>query len=308
MSVYYITTFYHFFPLKAQGKEAEQVKEELKKLAVEFSIHGLIITGSEGFNATISAMSSENLQAFKEALMKHFHIQIKTFKDSTSHIKPFRRFSVKIREEIVTTGIPGRVPEEFKNFHLSPEEWDQVIKKENDYVMIDTRNWYEYKLGTFRGALNPNIEKFTDFPEYFEKQNIPKDKKIMIFCTGGIRCEKGILELQDKGYEKVYQLDGGILNYLKEKPNEEFLGECFVFDNRVAVDQNLNPSQKYKLCPHCGQPGEIKIHCKRCDSEALLCESCLQLDWKKDTCSKNCAYQYSQNPLKKGKKQERPSV
>jgi UPF0176 protein len=172
--------------------------------------------------------------------------------------------------------------------------------------MIDTRNWYEYKIGTFQGALNPDIEKFTDFPEYIEKQGISKDKKMLIFCTGGIRCEKGILELQQQGYEKVYQLEGGILNYLAQYPRDEFKGECFVFDHRVAVDQNLSPSKNYVLCPHCGQPGDTSIVCKRCDHEDKICESCAQLTYKKETCSKNCAHQWELNPGRKGLRQLLP--
>lgn len=299
MPNFFISTFYHFFPLT----NLDQVKKDLNEIAEKTDTLGLMIIGEEGLNSTVASGSEQSLPAFKKALQDHFNIQISNFKDSGSQTPPFRRFSVKVREEIVTTGIPGRFPDPGVNHHLSPEEWDYVLKNEKDFVMIDTRNWYEYKIGTFKGALNPNIEKFTEFPEYFEAQNIPKDKKILIFCTGGIRCEKGILELQDKGYENVFQLDGGIINYLKQKPNEEFHGECFVFDNRVALDQNLEASKKYKLCPHCGQPAEIKIDCKRCDTEALICDNCLTLEWKKDTCSKNCAYQYSINPDKKGKHQ-----
>jgi UPF0176 protein len=200
------------------------------------------------------------------------------------------------------------VPPDGKNHHLSPAEWNRVMKEETDYVMIDTRNWYEHKIGTFKGALNPDIEKFTDFPEYIEAQGIEKDKKMLIYCTGGIRCEKGILELQKQGYDNVFQLDGGIINYMKEFPNDQFEGECFVFDHRVALDQNLAPSIKYGLCPHCGQPSEIKIECKRCDSEELICVDCGKEEFKKDTCSKNCAYQYELHPNKKGAKQIVPFV
>lgn len=298
-SSYFISTFYHFFPLT----NLETVKTELKTLAEKHKILGLIVIGCEGFNSTISAETTENLAAFKESLQEYYAIEIGNFKDSFSDVPPFRRFSVKVRDEIVTAGIPGRSPEPGINHHLTPEQWDNVLKNEKDFALIDTRNWYEYKIGTFKGAINPNIEKFTEFPAFFESQNIPKDKKILIFCTGGIRCEKGILELQDKGYKNVFQLDGGILKYMQEKPRQEFEGECFIFDNRVAVDADLKPSTTYKLCPHCGQPAHIKIECKRCDTEALLCEPCLELTWKKDTCSKNCAYQYELHPERKGKHQ-----
>lgn len=296
---YYVTTFYSFLILT----DPSSVQKDLKQKADELNVKGLIILGTEGFNSTCAASSLESFQSWKQFIRDYFKLPNLFFKDSESDKAPFRRFKVKIREEIVTTGIPEMMPPEGKNHHLTPEEWNRVLKEEKDFVMIDTRNWYEYKIGTFKGALNPDIEKFTDFPEYIEQQGISKDKKMLIFCTGGIRCEKGILELQNQGYENVYQLEGGIINYIKEFPNDQFDGECFVFDHRVALDQNLKPSKKYGLCPHCGQPSEIKITCKRCDSKELICVDCAELEFKKDTCSKNCAHQYKIHPEKKGPKQ-----
>ncbi|MGZ3804024.1 MAG: oxygen-dependent tRNA uridine(34) hydroxylase TrhO [Pseudobdellovibrionaceae bacterium] len=304
MNNYYVTTFYKFIPLE----NPEQVQKAFETKAQELNIKGLIILGREGFNSTCAASSSESLEAWKAFILKYFELRDLFFKDSLSPKAPFRRFKVKIREEIVTTGIPEMMPPEGKNHHLSPFEWNKVLKEETDFVVIDTRNWYEFKIGTFKGALNPNIEKFTDFPEYIESQGIHKEKKMLIFCTGGIRCEKGILELQKRGYDNVYQLEGGIINYIKQSPNDQFEGECFVFDHRVALDQNLQPSQKYGLCPHCGQPSEVKITCVRCDSEELICDECSRLEFKKETCSKNCAYQYRLHPQKKGAKQLVPFV
>ncbi|WP_415063734.1 rhodanese-related sulfurtransferase [Bdellovibrio sp.] len=301
-SNYYVTTFYKFLKLS----DVPSVQKDLENKADALNVKGLIILGEEGFNSTCAAPSLESFNSWKQFIRDYFNLPDLFFKDSESHKAPFRRFKAKIREEIVTTGIPEMMPPEGKNYHLTPEEWNKVLKEENDFVMIDTRNWYEYKIGTFKGALNPNIEKFTDFPEYIESQGISKDKKMLIFCTGGIRCEKGILELQKQGYENVYQLHGGIINYMKEFPNDQFEGECFVFDHRVALDQNLQPSTQYGLCPHCGQPSEIKVTCKRCDSEELICVDCAKLDFKKDTCSKNCAHQYKLHPDKKGPKQVVP--
>lgn len=303
---FFISTFYNFVSIP----DPETFKVELKEKAQALNIKGLIIIGHEGFNTTSSSASAENLETWKQFFCERFSIPQLNNKDSVSNKPPFLRFSVKVRPEIVTTGRTdlhldtGKVGQ---NYHLTPEEWDRVLKEERDQVvLIDTRNWYEYNIGTFKGALNPNIEKFTEFPKYFEQQQIEKDKKILIFCTGGIRCEKGILELQEKGYNNVYQLDGGILKYLEEKPNEEFEGECFVFDNRVAVNQELKPSTTYKFCPHCGQPARIQKDCVRCDSEYHICEKCVEIEVKKDTCSKNCSYQWSVRPNIKGAKQIAP--
>jgi UPF0176 protein len=296
---YYVTTFYKFLNLTDLSK----VQSDLEKKAAELDIKGLIIIGKEGFNSTCAATSTESFLAWKNFIRLYFDAPKLFFKDSESRKAPFRRFKVKVREEIVTTGIPEIMPPEGKNHHLSPEEWNKVLKEESDFVMIDTRNWYEYKIGSFKGAINPNIEKFTDFPQYIEQQGISKDQKMLIFCTGGIRCEKGILELQKQGYENVFQLEGGIINYIKEFPNDQFEGECFVFDHRVALDQELQPSKKYGLCPHCGQPSEVEITCKRCDTQGLICVDCAKLEYKQDTCSKNCAYQYKLHPERKGLKQ-----
>jgi len=303
---FFISTFYHF----VEVNDPEAFKRELQTKAQELNIKGLIIIGREGFNTTSSAVSPQSLEAWKAFFRERFSLSGLNNKDSISDKPPFLRFTVKVRPEIVTTGRADLHLDSQRvghNAHLSPEEWDRVLKEERDQVvLIDTRNWYEYNIGTFRGALNPNIEKFTEFPEYFEKQNIEKDQKILIFCTGGIRCEKGILELQEKGYNNVYQLEGGILKYLEKKPHQEFEGECFVFDNRVAVDQELRPSTTYKFCPHCGQPAKLQKECVRCDTPYLICEACAQLEVKKDTCSKNCAHQWSVRPQKKGARQEAP--
>lgn len=302
-ALYYVSTFYKF-------KKVENVietKASLEAQAEKNSIKGLIILGAEGFNATISSTSIEGFHEFKKFICDSFAVPDLFFKDSESNKAPFRRFKVKAREEIVTLGTPALVPNNDKtDYHLTPDKWNEVLKDEDDFLLIDTRNWYETKIGTFKNAINPGIDTFTEFPQWMEKNNYDKDKKVLIFCTGGIRCEKGILELQEKGFKNVYQLYGGIINYIKEKPNDQFEGECFVFDHRVALDQDLKPTAQYGLCPHCGQPSSIKIDCKRCDANELICIDCVSIEFKKDTCSKNCAHQYSLHPERKAAKQVLP--
>jgi len=290
---WHITTFYYFLPLKNLVLHKLAWEISAKRLGVE----GLLILGPEGFNTTCAAQSKQNLKAFKAWVLSRYpasHGML--FKDSHSHITPFRRYKVKIRPEIVTLHAPEFVPDNNPHSHLSPSEWNNILKHDSEAVVIDTRNWYEYEIGTFERALNPNIEKFTEFPEWFEKQGIKKDQKILIFCTGGIRCEKGIYELERQGYPNVYQLEGGIINYIEKYPHDQFKGECFVFDRRVALDQNLQPSGRYALCPHCGQPAHVHKECKHCDTEYIVCATC---DLKKELenlCSKNCAYQFHHHP------------
>jgi UPF0176 protein len=286
---WYVTTFYYFLPLKqlVHHKLAWEIK------AQELGVEGLLILGPEGFNTTCCAPSQENLEAFKNWVVTRYPAsQGMLFKDSVSHIRPFKRYKVKIRPEIVTLHAPDLVPDNKPHKHLSPSEWNEVLKHDPEAIVIDTRNWYEYQIGTFERAINPNIQKFTEFPEWFEKQGIKKDQKILIFCTGGIRCEKGIYELERMGYHNVYQLEGGIINYIAKFPNDQFKGECFVFDRRVALDQNLQPSSRYALCPHCGQPADVHKKCKRCGSEYIVCPTCDSELERADLCSKNCVYQY----------------
>ena len=296
---HYISAFYHFMPLS----DLEAIRREIEARARELGIQGLLILGPEGINTTCSSSSADHLQEFKNWIMTRFDCPGIRFKDAVSDHPPFRRYKVKVRDEICTTGIPGILPPTGKNHHLTPEEWNEVMRTDSDAVLIDTRNWYEYRIGTFKGALNPDIEKFTDFPQYIESQGIRKDQKMLIFCTGGIRCEKGILDLERQGYSNVYQLEGGILNYLEKHPNELFEGECFVFDQRVAVDQNLSPSTRYTLCPHCGQPADVPVECARCDHSLCICPECKAHPIQGRTCSKNCAHQWELHPGRKGNRQ-----
>ncbi len=289
-----------------QLENLEQIQQELEEKALALGIRGLVILGSEGFNSTVAAPSEESFHTFKSWIQSRFQAPDLIFKNSFAPTMPFRRFKVKIRQEIVTLGTPELKPDTANNHHLTPSQWNQVLTEESDFLLIDTRNWYETKVGTFKGAINPGIDQFTDFPQWLESQSYPKDKKMLIFCTGGIRCEKGILELQRKGYDNVFQLEGGILKYIEERPNDQFEGECFVFDHRVAVNQSLQPSTRFKLCPHCGQPAATPISCQRCDTPAMICEDCVQKIWIKETCSKNCAHHLELHPERKGARQIQP--
>ena len=301
--LFYITTFYKFIPVE----NVEKLDQFFHKIAKIYYMSGLIIIAPEGFNSTVAAPSLEILNQFKQKLIDYFKLTEINFKDSVSNVQPFRRFQTKIRDEIVTLNTPHLVPGETdKGHHLSPTEWNSVLKNEPQVRVIDTRNWYETQMGTFKNAINPKIDVFSDFPKFMDSESIKKNEKVLIFCTGGIRCEKGLLQLQEQGYNQVYQLDGGILNYLQQYPNDQYEGECFVFDHRVALDQALKPSKIYDLCPHCGQPAKTEVICKRCDTHQAVCDECQKLDWKQITCSKHCAYQLELHPERKGPKQVSP--
>ncbi|MCB0331316.1 MAG: hypothetical protein KDD70_16715 [Bdellovibrionales bacterium] len=281
-----VTTFYKFSPLSEE--QLNEWEGQFHAFAERSDLLGLIISAAEGLNSTVAG-SNETILQLKDLIRSIPGFADTIFKDSRAKRNPFKRFKIKRRDEIVTLKRPEFVPDSPRNNHLSPEEWQRVLEEESDYVLIDTRNGYEVELGKFEGAIDPEIHMFSEFGDFIERSGIPTDKKVLMYCTGGIRCEKAIFEMQSRGYQNVFQLEGGILNYLKEFPNSKFEGECFVFDHRVAVDQELLPSETFRLCPHCGDPGSLKIVCGVCDSEAIVCSECNNLPYGK-TCSKNCAY------------------
>lgn len=282
-----VTTFYRFIPFNS--KQIEDLKNFFENLAPSQDFSGLVLLGNEGINGTVCG-TKELIEQVKEKIRSVVNDPDQVFKDSETEDHPFHEIKVKVKKEIVTLGRPDLIPDG-KNHHLTPSEWHQMMDQE-DVIVLDTRNDYETKIGKFKNAKEMDITDFHDFPIKVKEMKIPKDKKILMYCTGGIRCEKALLEMNDQGYSEVYQLDGGILNYLKQYPNQKFEGECFVFDYRVAVDQELAPSKSYRLCPHCGQPSNNLINCVKCGTEAHVCESCLKVSEEKKTCSKNCAHHY----------------
>lgn len=235
-----IVSFYKFITLD----NFELMREPILAKMHELGIKGTIILAHEGVNGGFAG-TREPMELFYAFLRQDERFADLNFKETYDEENPFTKAKVKLRKEIVTMGIKETDPNKSKGTYLSPEEWHAFIK-DPDVVIIDTRNDYEFELGTFKNAINPNTENFRDFPTYVE-QNLSdkKDKKIAMFCTGGIRCEKSTAYLRDEGFKEVYHLHDGILNYLKSIPEEESLweGYCFVFDERVGVDHQSNRVQ-----------------------------------------------------------------
>lgn len=289
-----VSSFYFFVNLEEKlGLLPQEFAQRLREAAPS-ELRGLFIVGPDGVNCSFATTAPDTRAHFEGFLSRLLKLPVAEagvvyFKHSESEKPPFSDLKIKIRSEIVTTGAPELLPkDQGKHQHLTPEQW-QAELQQGIAKVIDTRNWYESDIGTFRNAVCPPIENFTEFPDWME-QNFPnKDEKILMFCTGGIRCEKGLPLLESRGYKNVYQLQGGILNYLKELPNQDFIGECFVFDQRVAVDQHLQPSQSYHLCPHCGQPAKESLACGECNRDAYVCARCRPTH---PTCSKNCNYHH----------------
>ena len=266
-----IGSFYTFTPIAAAdlGPLADWIRAECRARG----ILGLYILGVEGVNATISGEELRT-RGWIDTLSERLATKL-VVKWTHGPKHPFKKLSIKKKREIVTSWNPRIQPmRSEEKTHLSPSAWDEAMNR-NDTVVLDTRNDYESRIGAFEGAIKPPIVDFSQFAAWLKENPIPKEKTVLMYCTGGIRCEKAIVEMKDAGYKNVFQLDGGIISYLAEKPHSKFQGECFVFDNRVAIDQELKPSEKYRFCLQCGDPTENVRGCKDCGKPFGFCQVCL---------------------------------
>ena len=245
-----VAAFYKFVPLD----DIEGLQQDLRKMCKASDVLGTILLAHEGINGTIAG-PVDDLNSLFEFLDQYPGIENLNKKISYCNRNPFYRLKVRLKKEIVTLGVEGVDPGKAVGEYIAPECWNELISQP-DVRLIDTRNDYEVGLGTFDGAENPATQSFRDFPAWVEANlDIEKDQKVAMFCTGGIRCEKSTALLKELGYENVYHLEGGILNYLEKVPADESMwqGDCFVFDNRVTVDHELAEG-RYELCPACRMP------------------------------------------------------
>ena len=246
--------FYHFITLDKKNN----IQEHIYNFCEANNIKGTILLADEGINGTISG-KEKNIRDFlifikKEGLFNGVFSKLE-HKESWASKNPFYRMKVRLKKEIVALGVDGVSPTKNVGKYVKPEEWNNLISDPNT-IIIDTRNHYEVDIGTFKNATNPNTSTFRELPSFIEENLDPKTpKKIAMFCTGGIRCEKATSLMLDKGFKDVYHLEGGILKYLEtiDKDKSLWEGECFVFDQRVAVTHGLNEG-KYDQCYACRHP------------------------------------------------------
>ena len=252
--MYKVAALYKFSKILDPLKLHNEIRIKLK----EMSISGTILVGREGINGTISSSSQKNLSS-----AINFIKDIKGFADldiklSSSDKNPFIRLKVKLKKEIVTIGDEAIDPTEIVGEYVEPKDWNNLIDHK-DTIVIDTRNNYEYSIGTFKNSLNPKTAKFREFPEWINKQKFTDDEKknknIAMFCTGGIRCEKASSLMKKKGFNNVFHLKGGILRYFESvsQDTSSWKGECFVFDDRVSVKHDLSEGT-YDMCHGCRMP------------------------------------------------------
>lgn len=242
-----VAALYKFVRLE----DYRELREPLLRACMAAGTKGSLLLAREGINGTIAG-SREAVDTVLAYLKSDPRLVDIDHKESFDSAQPFLRMKVKLKKEIVTMGVDGIDPSRVVGTYVEPQDWNALIS-DPEVLVIDTRNDYEVELGTFATALNPNLKTFREFPQYARQFDPAKHKKVAMFCTGGIRCEKASAFMLQEGFEAVYHLKGGILKYLEEVPAGQSLwrGECFVFDNRVAVDHALQKGS-YELCHACG--------------------------------------------------------
>ena len=262
-----ILGFYKFKELKSLKKN----KLFLQKLFKDNNIKGTLIISKEGINGTISG-KSRSISLVNRKIKSLFGIlNFDSENVSVNKFQPFHRPKIKIKKEVVPMGL-NISPKIKKENHIVPTKWNNLIKNRNTFI-LDARKPFEYQIGSFKKAINPKVDNFREFPEYLNK--LDKKKPIAMFCTGGIRCEKASVYLTQRGFKNIFQLKGGILNYLKtiKKKNSLWRGECFVFDNRVSLKHDLVLGT-YSICSGCRTPISPKDKKSKKYEEGVSCNRC----------------------------------
>ncbi|KEQ19563.1 oxygen-dependent tRNA uridine(34) hydroxylase TrhO [Endozoicomonas numazuensis] len=232
----------------------ESIKPNLLKVMEDNGVHGTLLLAQEGINGTVAG-TREAIDKLLDWLKSDPRLTDLGYKESYTEAMPFKRTKVKLKKEIVTMGVEGIDPNHLVGTYVDAQSWNELVN-DPEVLVVDTRNDYEVQVGTFKNAINPSTETFREFPQYVKDHLNPEQhKKVAMFCTGGIRCEKSTAYLKEQGFEEVFHLKGGILKYLEEVPQEEstWEGECFVFDDRVTVNHQLEKGQ-YDQCNACRLP------------------------------------------------------
>jgi UPF0176 protein len=282
MKDYSILLYYHYTPIE----DPEAFREEHHLLCLNLNLLGRIIVAAEGLNGTVSGLR-EDCEQYMAAVKADPRFRDIDFKVDSADSQAFTKLHVRYKPEIVHSSLRHVRPHEKTGIHLSQAEFKK-LKDQEDVVLLDVRSDYEHMVGKFKNALTLDIENFRDFPEKVEALAHLKDKKVITYCTGGVKCEKASAFLLEKGFENVYQLHGGIIKYGIEEGGEDFEGKCYVFDNRLTVDVNtVNPSV-ISTCYVCGQLSDRMVNCANstCNIHVPMCGKCGQE--MEGACSDTC--------------------
>ncbi len=257
--------------------DRDAMQADLKSRAKDLDVYGSLLVAHEGINGTICAPTKAAMDKMIAFIDEKIGVDdAMELKYSTADLRPFRRLKVRLKEEIVTLRQDHVDPTQQKGIYLTPREWHEMLLNNPDMPVIDTRNDYEVEIGTFKNAIDPKTKAFTEFPAFVEKHLNPEHtKKVAMFCTGGIRCEKASSYMLAEGYDEVYHLKGGILKYLEDIPEEESLwdGECYVFDHRVSLGHGLKQGT-YDYCFGCGFPVNETDKAHESFEDGICCARC----------------------------------
>ena len=267
-----IVSFYKFVELE----RVQDLRERVYARGLELGLYGTVLLATEGINATVCA-PEPNIKQFVAWLEAQSGIGAIQGKYSYASYLPFKRWRVKHKQQILSFRHSGSDPRVSSGEHVAPERWNNLLAQE-DVLVLDVRNDYEVKLGKFAGATNPELKSFAEFANYVDKElSDAKQRPVAMYCTGGIRCEKSSAYMLNRGFNKVYQLDGGILAYIEQVPQQQSLwqGECFVFDQRVSVDSKLRVG-KHSMCYACRQPLSESEREHRHYQAGVSCPNCYE--------------------------------
>jgi UPF0176 protein len=262
--MYEVILYYKFRKIE----DPEGFCNEHKAFCKELGVKGRIYISREGINGTLGGTPAQ-VQRYKDHLTGMEGFDGIDFKTDTCDYIPFAKLVCKTRQEIVALHKEGVDPVR-GGAYLEPHEWKQVLESDEDYVIIDVRNDYESRIGHFEGAIKPPVENFYEFPQWLDNLKLDKDKKVLMYCTGGIRCEKFSVLMKEKGWKDVNQLHGGILRYAKEEGGKHFKGKCFVFDDRLVVPVNEEDMEPIARCEITGKPADTYINCANMECNRLF--------------------------------------
>lgn len=289
---YEVILYYKFVSIA----DPEDFKDEHKRFCKDLGVKGRVYVGTEGINGTIGGTPNQ-IAAYKRELTSRSGFEDIDFKSEHSEFNPFPRLQCKVREEIVSLHADESLDTSEGGEYMEPHEWRQMMESDEDYVMIDVRNDYETEIGHFEGALTPNLEHFYEFSNWIEQLDVPEDKTVLMYCTGGIRCEKFSALMKKHGYKDVHQLHGGILRYKHEENGKHFKGKCFVFDDRLVVPVNPNDLEPIARCEITGKPADSYINCANMECNKLFVCSEEGARIMEGCCSEECRQSEYKRPF-----------
>ena len=269
--MYKVISFYKYVDVE----DPESFGKEHLDWCIANGLRGKVYVAKEGINGSIFG-TKEKIEIYKSELKKYEIFEDIWFKETETEEIAYPKMHVRVKEEVVNSGLE-EIDQKNGGKRLTPEELLKFYKEGTDFVIVDARNWYESRIGKFKNAITPDITHFREWPRVVESLKDYKDKTVVTYCTGGIRCEKASAYMIKKGFKNVYQLDGGILNFINKYPDTYWLGSMFVFDDRKVIEPNTREELKYTAeCEFCGKPTSYYINCHNqdCDRIIIVCHEC----------------------------------